>query len=87
MGRPKTVDQCKKLCVGCRQDRYNHKGVCERPGIDAPVTSDHCWSLEPLEAIYCRAKKMWVMPCHSDPFHQWIAEWGIKGKKPAWNYY
>ena len=33
-------------CGGCRDDRYNHPGTCERPGIDAPVTSKHCWSLD-----------------------------------------
>ena len=36
----------KKVCGGCRQDRYNHLGMCERPEIDAPVTSDLCWNAE-----------------------------------------
>ena len=36
----------KTHCSGCDQDRYNHPGMCERPGIDATVTSKECWHLE-----------------------------------------
>lgn len=39
----KKIDQA---CPGCRYDRYNHRGMCERPGIDAPVTSDECMFAE-----------------------------------------
>jgi len=35
----------KQFCGSCRQDRYNYPGMCERPGIDAPVTSKQCWNL------------------------------------------
>ena len=87
MPRPKSKEACKKLCHGCRSDRYNHKGLCERPGIDAVVTSEYCWSLNPANALYCRAEKTWVMPCHSDHYHQWLAEWAKTGIQPAWNYY
>lgn len=42
------IDMIKKnVCRGCRQDRYNHQGMCERPGIDAVVTSEKCWHLNP----------------------------------------
>ena len=40
------------ICPGCRQDRYNHKGLCERPGIDAVVTSDNCWHMRPENIQY-----------------------------------
>lgn len=40
-----TDSQKKKFCRGCYADRYNHPGMCERPGIDAVVTSKQCWSL------------------------------------------
>lgn len=66
MPRPNTVNEVKQLCRGCRDDRYNHKGLCERPGIDAPVTSDKCWSLTLDKPVYNRGAKRWVMPCHSD---------------------
>lgn len=36
-----------EVCPGCKQDRYNHKGMCERPGIDAPVISEKCWHMTP----------------------------------------
>jgi len=41
----------KKHCDGCYNDRYNHKGMCERPGIDAPVTSDECWHLKTAKLV------------------------------------
>ena len=35
------------VCGGCRHDRYNMGvGYCERPGIDAPVTTTKCWHLD-----------------------------------------
>lgn len=40
-----------KYCSGCRNDRYNHCGTCERPGIDAPVTSKQCWSLKSAKLV------------------------------------
>lgn len=40
-----------QYCYGCRDDRYNHPGLCERPGIDAPVTSSHCWHLAAAKLI------------------------------------
>ena len=64
--RPKTVEQAKRLCSGCRDNRYNMgSGYRERPGIDAPVTCDHCWHLDPTKAVYNRACREWFMPCHS----------------------
>lgn len=47
-------------CPGCRQDRYNHPGLCERPGIDAVVTSQKCWHLDRTTVMYDRHKKAWV---------------------------
>jgi len=41
-----------EVCRGCDQDRYNHKGMCERPGIDAPIISDRCWHLTPENIHY-----------------------------------
>jgi hypothetical protein len=38
-------------CLGCYNDRYNHPGTCERPGVDAPVTSKNCWSLASAELV------------------------------------
>lgn len=45
------------VCRGCDQDRYNHKGMCERPGIDAPVTSNRCWLMTPDNIDYDRRWK------------------------------
>lgn len=48
------------VCPGCRSNRYNMgKGFCERPGIDAVVTSDECWSLRSLPR-YDRKQQRWV---------------------------
>ena len=41
-----------EVCLRCDQDRYNYKGMCERPGIDAPVTSDRCWHMTPENIDY-----------------------------------
>jgi len=86
MPRPKTKMQAKRLCVGCRNDRYNHPGMCERPGIDTPVTSEFCWDLNPEKALYCRGAKEWVMPCHSGVRQRWLTEWARTGKKPKWRW-
>ena len=64
MPRPRTIDAAKRLCSGCYYDRYNHKGLCERPGIDAPVTCDKCWSLELDRIVYNRKAKRFEMPCY-----------------------
>jgi len=86
--RPKTKEQAKRLCSGCRYNRYNMgKGLADRPGVDAPVAVDHCWHLDPGKALYCRGARRWVMPCHSDPREQWYAEWARTGRKPAWRYW
>lgn len=47
-------------CPGCHDDRYNHPGTCERPGIDAPVTSVKCWHLERPTVHYDRQAKRFV---------------------------
>ena len=77
----------KRLCSGCYCDRYNHRGLCERPGIDAPVTSERCWSLKPEHCVYVRGAKRWVMTCHSGHYQRWLTEWHETGKKPTWNPY
>lgn len=81
MARPKTIEEAKYLCSGCRDDRYNHKGLCERPGIDAPVTSDKCWSLELDKPVYNRSVRRWVMPCHSDLVESQLAHEAIEKEK------
>ena len=63
--RPRSKKDCTRLCSGCRHDRYNHPGLCERPGIDAPVTSAFCWHLEPGRAVWLKHEKRWAMSCHS----------------------
>lgn len=88
MPRPKTKEETKRLCAGCRYERYNFgKGYVERPGIDAPVVTDYCWHLDPEKAVYCRGAKKWVMPCHSSLREQWYAEWAKTGRKPTWRYW
>lgn len=51
-----------KYCLGCRNDRYNHPGTCERPGIDAPVISKECWHLSNSKivkkAVYFRSSQI-----------------------------
>jgi len=86
MPRPKTIQAKKRLCSGCRNDRYNYRGMCERPGIDAVVTSDNCWSID-NDAVYCRAMKKWAMPCHSGKYEQWITQYATTGRKPVWDYW
>lgn len=88
MPRPRNKQECMKLCHGCQSDRYNRgRGYCERAGIDAPVQVDNCWHLDVTKALYCRAKKIWVMPCHTGRYQQWLAEWAETGKKPTWRYW
>lgn len=70
MSKPKTRMQVKsKLCAGCYNNRYNNKDTCERPGIDAVVTSNFCWFNDPRDAMYDRRAKEWKMPCHSGNKH------------------
>ncbi len=88
MPRPKNLIEIKhKFCHGCYQDRYNHKGLCERPGIDAPVLSENCWHLKQTNLVYCRPLKQYAMRCHSGHKQQWVSEYALKKKKPDWKYY
>ena len=48
------------VCPGCRQDRYNHPGLCERPGIDAPVTTTKCWHLDRETVTYDSSARRYV---------------------------
>lgn len=42
----------KKLCSGCRNNRYNMGvGFVERPGIDAVVTCNECWSMKTAKVV------------------------------------
>jgi len=42
----------RKLCVGCRNNRYNMgRGFVERAGIDAVVDVDECWSLKRARVV------------------------------------
>lgn len=82
-----SVAEKKQHCRGCHQDRYNHKGMCERPGIDAPVVSEDCWLLKNAKLLYVRKLKVKVMSCHSDTYHQWLVEFAKTGKKPTWRYW
>ncbi len=56
----------KSMCIGCRNDRYNHPGTCERPGIDAPVTCKECWTYEEAKVV----KKKRVSINQQPPFKQ-----------------
>ncbi|MBK9497222.1 MAG: hypothetical protein IPO08_22435 [Xanthomonadales bacterium] len=57
----------KKLCSGCRNNRYNMgAGFCERPGIDAVVTADECWNLESATVV----KKKMVSISQTPPWLQ-----------------
>ena len=88
MGRPKTIQETKKLCAQCRQNRYNMgRGFVERPGIDAVVMCDHCWLLDPAKALYCRGEKKWVMPCNDNPYQRGLAAWAKTGARPTWKPY
>ena len=46
-----------EVCPGCSHERYNCRGTCERPGIDAPVTCDRCWHMTPENIDYDRRWK------------------------------
>jgi hypothetical protein len=62
-----TKNEKKKLCSGCRNNRYNMgKGFCERPGIDAPVTSEECWSFKSAKVV----KKKIVSVSQRPPWNQ-----------------
>lgn len=84
MAKKVTDAELKRLCVGCRFDRYNYKGTCERPGIDAPVLCEKCWSLKPEHRIYCRRVKRYVMTCHTGLREQWDVQYQQTGKEPRW---
>ncbi len=53
----------REACPGCRNDRYNHPGMCERPGIDAVVTSAHCFSVPHVK--YDRKAKRFRCPVNT----------------------
>jgi hypothetical protein len=84
--KPRTIREAKQLCKGCRNDRYNHPGTCERSGIDAPVVSDQCWLLRLDKMLYCRPMREWVMPCHSGQRERWVADYARTGVKPRWSW-
>jgi hypothetical protein len=47
-----TKSEKKKLCSGCRNNRYNMGvGFVERQGIDAVVTCNECWSLATAKIV------------------------------------
>ncbi len=51
----------KEACPGCRNNRYNQpEGYCERPGIDAPVSGEGCWSLKRIK--WDKKEKKYVCP-------------------------
>ena len=53
----------KKLCSGCRNSRYNMgPGYTERPGIDAEVTCDECWSLSSAKVVWRKRVGVWQTP-------------------------
>ncbi len=60
------VKKTKSMCAGCRNNRYNHPGTCERPGIDAPVTCKECWSYKDAKIV----KKKRVPLSQIPPFKQ-----------------
>lgn len=62
-----TKNEKKKMCSGCRNNRYNMGvGYSERTGIDAVVTCEECWSLETAKVVL---KKM-VSISQQPPFTQ-----------------
>lgn len=80
----------KKFCNGCYQDRYNHKRMCERPGIDAPVSSNECWHLKTAKRIRLveipinqtppyHQKSSWYPSCYSRPGYNYIPPHRIVG--------
>lgn len=47
-----TKNEKKKMCSGCRNDRYNMGvGFVERQGIDAPVTCEECRYLKEAQVV------------------------------------
>jgi len=52
----------REVCPGCRSQRYNYPGTCERPGIDSVVRSEYCWSMDTIS--YDRKKKKWQCPAY-----------------------
>jgi hypothetical protein len=74
----------KKLCVGCRNNRYNMgPGYCEQPGIDAVVTCDECWLLAGAKVVMKKRVSMSQVPpwtqapiktlsCKSEPGYVYV---------------
>lgn len=57
------LDTKKRDCVGCYNNRYNMgPGYCERPGVDAVVTSEYCWLLEDARYVRSRLVSTSMMP-------------------------
>lgn len=53
----------KKMCAGCRNNRYNMgRGYTERPGIDAVVTVDECWHLSSAKVVMKKRVSMSQVP-------------------------
>lgn len=58
-----TTREKKKMCVGCRNNRYNMGvGFVERAGIDAPVTVDECWHLKSATIVKKRLVSISQVP-------------------------
>ena len=57
----------KKMCAGCRNNRYNMgNGFVERAGIDAVVTTDECWGFQSATVV----KKKMVSIHQRPPWNQ-----------------
>lgn len=74
----------KKMCSGCRNNRYNMgRGFVENAGIDAIVTCDECWNLESATVVMKKRvslsqyppftqKPIKVLSCYSQPGYCFI---------------
>lgn len=60
----------KRHCIGCYLDRYNHSGMCERPGIDAPVVSKECWLFKSAKLVWKLEVGINQIPPYSQKAHR-----------------
>jgi len=58
----------KKLCLGCRNNRYNMgAGFVERPSVDAVVTVNECWHLAEAKLVLRRRVSISQVPPWTQP--------------------
>jgi hypothetical protein len=71
--------QKRKLCSGCRNNRYNMGKGYQESGIDAPVTCSECWNLKDARVISKRVVSISQRPPFTNAKQKVLSCWSCPG--------